>query len=80
MKITAPDLKELGIIDEIIPEVKGGAHRDSKEQASKMEQVLTKSLKHLLNVDADKLIRDRYQKFKKMGKYTEEKSYEDIQV
>ena len=30
MKITAPDLKELGVIDEIIPEVKGGAHRDVK--------------------------------------------------
>ena len=39
MKITASDLKELGVIDEVIPEVKGGAHRDVKSQAVKIEIV-----------------------------------------
>ena len=40
MKITAPDLKELGVIDEIIPEIKGGAHKDVNEQADAIEKVL----------------------------------------
>src|SRR3954471_15189575 len=44
MKITAPDLKELGIIDGIIPEVKGGAHKDVKRQAEEIEKVLKTSL------------------------------------
>src|SRR3954453_6276662 len=45
MKITAPDLKKLGIIDQIIPEVKGGAHKDVIEQAVKIDTVLIESLK-----------------------------------
>ena len=56
MRITAPDLKELGIIDEIIPEVKGGAHRDVESQAIKVEHILTKSLKELLPVAPDHYI------------------------
>ena len=42
MKITAPDLKELGVIDDIIPEVKGGAHNDVDEQADEIEKVLVR--------------------------------------
>ena len=38
MKITAPDLKKLGIIDDIIPEIKGGAHKDVKKQAEEIEK------------------------------------------
>ena len=44
MKITAPDLKQLGVIDEIIPEIKGGAHRNIEEQAKAIEVVLQKTL------------------------------------
>ena len=44
MKITAPDLERLGIIDEIIPEVKGGAHRNMNEQAESIEVVLKQTL------------------------------------
>ena len=40
MKITAPDLKELDVIDEIIPEVKGGAHKDVKSRPKKLKQLL----------------------------------------
>lgn len=79
MKITAPDLKELGIIDEIIPEVKGGAHRDVEQQAKEIDQVLQKTLKQLLAITPDNLIKDRYLKYKKMGKFTEDKVYESIQ-
>ncbi len=70
MKITAPDLKELGIIDDIIPEVKGGAHRDMAEQANIVDKYMLKSLKELLEFNADQLTSHRYEKYKKIGKFT----------
>ncbi|CAM3920433.1 acetyl-CoA carboxylase carboxyl transferase subunit alpha [Lederbergia lenta] len=77
MKITAPDLLELGIIDEIIPEIKGGAHKDVEGQAKNIDWVLQETLKQLLQITPEKLIKDRYLKYKKMGKYTEQKEYEN---
>lgn len=68
MKITAPDLKELGVIDQIIPEIKGGAHKDMNEQAARMEKVLTESLKELMKMDQEQLVSHRYDKYKKIGK------------
>lgn len=79
LKITAPDLKELGIIDEIIPEVKGGAHRDLEKQALEIDKVLHKALKELIEVKPEDLIKARYAKYKKMGKYTEQKAVENVQ-
>lgn len=69
MKITAPDLKELGIIDEIIPEVTGGAHRDVEEQSDKIDRILTNSLAELLEMEGERLVKERYEKFKKIGQY-----------
>jgi acetyl-CoA carboxylase carboxyl transferase subunit alpha len=70
MKITAPDLKQLGVIDEIIPEVRGGAHRDVNQQAKEIDVVLKKSLKELLQLDGEALVQHRYRKFKQIGQYT----------
>lgn len=70
MKITAPDLKELGIIDEIIPEVKGGAHKDIEEQAHLMKDVLKQSLKELIPMSHEELIQHRYEKFKAIGDFS----------
>ncbi|WP_163101249.1 acetyl-CoA carboxylase carboxyl transferase subunit alpha [Peribacillus alkalitolerans] len=78
MKITAPDLKELGVVDEIIPEVKGGAHKDPKLQSILMGEVLQTSLKELMKKDEKKLIRDRYQKFKQIGKFSEPKEFSEV--
>jgi acetyl-CoA carboxylase carboxyl transferase subunit alpha len=69
MKITAPDLKELGIIDGIIPEVKGGAHKDVKKQAEQIEKVLKTSLQQLLKLSEEALITDRYNRFRDIGEY-----------
>jgi acetyl-CoA carboxylase carboxyl transferase subunit alpha len=69
MRITAPDLKELGIIDEIIEEVKGGAHKDPKQQAGHIDEVLESSLKSLLSMSPDELIEQRYEKYKKIGQF-----------
>ena len=70
MKITAPDLDRLGVIDEIIPEVKGGAHRNMDEQAKAIEAVLQRTLTELLPLSSDDLVNQRYMKFKKIGQYT----------
>lgn len=73
MKITAPDLKQLGIIDEIIPEVKGGAHRDLKQQAEEIDQILHRSLLELSKMSEEELINHRYNKFKAIGEFSFEK-------
>ena len=67
MKITAPDLKQLGVIDSVIPEVKGGAHKDVNDQAAKIEVVLKNSLKELLAMEQKQLVTHRYNKFKRIG-------------
>ena len=69
MKITAPDLKNLGVIDEIIPEIKGGAHKDVRQQAIGIEMILMKSLKELLELSEEELIADRYNRFRLIGEY-----------
>jgi acetyl-CoA carboxylase carboxyl transferase subunit alpha len=70
MKITAPDLKALGIIDEIIPEIRGGAHKNIQKQAEEIGTVLKKSLQALLQLSEEELIENRYQKFRTIGKYS----------
>lgn len=70
MKITAPDLKELNVIDEIIPEVRGGAHHDIEKQADAIDQVLYRSLEELGKLTKEELVAHRYDKYKKIGKFT----------
>ncbi|CAH2716097.1 Acetyl-coenzyme A carboxylase carboxyl transferase subunit alpha [Neobacillus rhizosphaerae] len=70
MKITAPDLKELGVIDGIIPEIKGGAHKDVKKQAEEIEKLLTTSLQQLLELSKEELVADRYNRFRTIGEYS----------
>lgn len=69
MQITAPDLKKLGVIDEVIPEPKGGAHRDIDEQAVFIDQVLEKSLKELKELSSEDIVEERWQKYKKIGSF-----------
>lgn len=69
MKITAPDLLELGVIDGIIPEPFGGAHRDVAKQAELVKYVLVEQLEQLSQLSPDELVQDRYEKFKQIGEY-----------
>jgi acetyl-CoA carboxylase carboxyl transferase subunit alpha len=78
MKITAPDLKELGIIDEIIPEVRGGAHQDVKAQAEEIDKVLKTSLQQLMQLSEDELVAHRYDKYKQIGEYTTIQTLEEV--
>lgn len=72
MKITAPDLLELGVIDEIIREPIGGAHNDPELAAKFVKTAILKHLKPLLHLSPRELIADRYNKFRKMGVFLEE--------
>ncbi|MCC3375905.1 acetyl-CoA carboxylase carboxyltransferase subunit alpha [Cohnella sp. REN36] len=69
MKITAKDLKAFGIVEEIIPEPKGGAHRDPAWQAEAIKQVLWRHLEELSAMSPEALIEDRYRKFRGVGKF-----------
>ncbi|ARD47188.1 acetyl-CoA carboxylase carboxyltransferase subunit alpha [Sporosarcina sp. P37] len=71
MKITAPDLKEMNIIDEVIPEVLGGAHRDAAKQANEMRETVRRSLNELCKLSPEELIDNRYKKFRAIGVFSE---------
>lgn len=71
MKITAPDLKKMGIIDTVIKEVYGGAHKNIEAQANYMRETLITSLKQLVNLTPEELIENRYSKFKNIGEFNE---------
>jgi len=71
LKLTAPDLVELGVCDEIIPESAGGAHRNGPMTAAKMRVALKKHLKELIQLPSAELVEQRYQKFRKMGAFVE---------
>ncbi len=71
LKITAVDLLELGIIDEIIPEPLGGAHRDPQATAAALKSSLKKNLKLLIEISKERLVKKRYDKFRAMGIWEE---------
>jgi acetyl-CoA carboxylase carboxyl transferase subunit alpha len=69
--LTAPDLLQLGIIDGIIPEPLGGAHRDPGQAAREIKKTIEETLEELSGLTADELLEARYNKFRKMGVYKE---------
>jgi len=71
LKITAPDLLDLKIIDEIIPEPPGGAHADHDAIAKTLHDALLKHVDELRGVKPDKLVRRRREKYLKMGAFEE---------
>ncbi|HET9453790.1 MAG TPA: acetyl-CoA carboxylase carboxyltransferase subunit alpha [Gemmatimonadaceae bacterium] len=71
LRITAPDLFELKVIDEIIPEPKGGAHADHAVTASAVHDVLIRHLDELRRLKPDKLVRRRREKYLRMGQFLE---------
>ncbi len=71
MRMTAPDLKQLGVVDEIIPEPPGGAHTDPEETCRRVGDVLEKALGELLRLSPAELVARRYDKFRALGVYDE---------
>lgn len=72
MKITAKDLLELGVIDEIIKEPVGGAHNNPELAATFIKSAIIKHLEPLTTLSHRELIADRYHKYRKMGIFLEE--------
>ncbi|WKA59895.1 acetyl-CoA carboxylase carboxyl transferase subunit alpha [Planococcus shenhongbingii] len=71
MKITAPDLLEMKIIERMIPEVRGGAHHDYDKQARFIGEAIKQSLDELNELSEQQLIDQRYDKFKSIGIFSE---------
>jgi acetyl-CoA carboxylase carboxyl transferase subunit alpha len=69
LKITSRDLKEFGIIDEIVPEPEGGAHTDPETAAQLLDAVLDRQLTRLVQQPQKELLASRYEKFRRMGQY-----------
>ena len=71
LKITARDLADLNLIDEIVPEPEGGAHLDHEGAAALLDPVLDRSLRDLLTLQPKELLDRRYEKFRRMGQFFE---------
>src|SRR5205807_1527075 len=71
LKLTAKHLSALGVIDDVIPEPLGAAHRDHREMANTLKTYLLRYLRELRNVPTEELLRRRYEKFRRMGAFDE---------
>ncbi|CAN5186773.1 acetyl-CoA carboxylase carboxyltransferase subunit alpha [soil metagenome] len=74
LRITAGQLKELGVIDGVIPEPEGGAHHDHPKAAANLRHAVLSSLQELESLPIDSLLAQRYAKFRAFGEFDEEDS------
>lgn len=72
LKLTAQDLKKFGVIDDVIPEPLGGAHRDAKRIIERVGDFILRNLKDLLSLSGDELKKQRTEKFLKIGRNLDE--------
>ena len=72
LKITAKDLLELELVDEVVPEPLGGAHNDHSAMADTLREVLLRNLEELRQIDPEERLKQRYQKYRRHGKFIEE--------
>lgn len=71
LKLTAEDLLELGIVDEVLEEPLGGAHRNPQEMAERIKSALKRHLKELLELPIEDLLKKRYEKYRRIGIWEE---------
>ena len=69
LKLTARDLLEAGLIDGIIPEPGGGAHRDPEKTAANIKETIIKNLDELKDIPSEELTKMRYEKYRRIGKF-----------
>src|SRR5882672_2686747 len=80
LKITAKDLLQLGLVDEIVPEPLGGAHSNPEKMAETLREFLLKHLEELLLLSAAQRLKQRYAKFRAYGHFAEKKAPEKLPV
>jgi acetyl-CoA carboxylase carboxyl transferase subunit alpha len=71
LRLTAPDLVSLELVDEIVPEPRGGAQLDHRKAAELLRPVLERHLVELESMTPEQLVNHRYEKFRKMGQFFE---------
>ena len=71
LKLSSPDLLQMGLVDGVIPEPAGGAHCDPEQAAENLKSAISKELQALIKTPVEKLLRARYDKFRKMGVFQE---------
>jgi acetyl-CoA carboxylase carboxyl transferase subunit alpha len=71
LRITAPDLQKLGVIDDVVPEPPGGAHRNWPAAAQAVQRAVTAALSALVPLSPSELVHQRYAKFRRMGLFEE---------
>ena len=71
LQFSAPNLLKLGIVDEVIPEPLGGAHKNPTEAATNIKTAVLKHLQSLLQMSPEMLLEDRYKRYRNYGKYNE---------
>ncbi len=71
LRLTGPFLKDLDIIDDVIPEPLGGAQNDYETSAQNVKKAIVKQLNTLMSWDTEKLVNQRYDRFRKIGRFTE---------
>ncbi|MBN1395405.1 MAG: acetyl-CoA carboxylase carboxyltransferase subunit alpha [Pirellulales bacterium] len=71
LKMTAKDLLRLGVVDAVIPEPLGGAHRDHQLMASRLKLYLRSTIRELVGLPTERLLAERYEKFRRMGVFFE---------
>ncbi|MEE2641783.1 MAG: acetyl-CoA carboxylase carboxyltransferase subunit alpha [Planctomycetota bacterium] len=74
LKFTASYLKKFGVIDDIIEEPLGGAHCDHHQMSARLKRYLIKTMKDLSELTGEQLVNDRYERFRKIGVFTEQNS------
>jgi acetyl-CoA carboxylase carboxyl transferase subunit alpha len=74
LQLTAPSLQKLGIVDCVVAEPVGGAHRNHKEAAENLRAVLVKELEELGKLTVEELVEQRYQKFRAIGRFAGDSS------
>jgi acetyl-CoA carboxylase carboxyl transferase subunit alpha len=70
LKLSAQDLRKLGIIDGIVPEPAGGAHHDHQAAAANLKAAILTALDQLEELPVEKLLQQRYEKFRAYGQFT----------
>ena len=71
LKLTAPDLADSGIIDELVPEPHGGAHLDPESAATALKEAIVRNLSDLEKLDSEQLVETRRAKYYAMGAWEE---------
>ncbi len=80
LRFTSKHLAHLKVVDDVIEEPLGGAHRDHQQMAFRLKTYLTNTLNQLCSQDVDQLVKDRYEKFRRMGVYLERMESGELQT